>query len=68
VTAAALRQRLYRQRLEDGRCVLAVEVNEADLALKLIEVGLLCAKDADDRGAIAAALVACNRCDRRGRL
>jgi hypothetical protein len=35
---------------------LAIEVTETDLVLKLIEVGLLCAKDADDRAAVRAAL------------
>jgi hypothetical protein len=52
----AASQRRYRRREREGRRVLAIEVNETDWVLKLIEVGLLCARDADDRNAVRTAL------------
>jgi hypothetical protein len=40
-TPAALKKRRYRRRLRDGRCVLSVEVKEAEFAEALMLAGRL---------------------------
>lgn len=55
-TAAAARQRLYRQREANGKLVLSVEVSEADLCTALVDGGFISTNDQDDREKLQAAL------------
>ena len=49
MTAAAHRQRLHRERA--GKIVLQVEVDEAALAVALVDAGLIAPEDQDDPAA-----------------
>jgi hypothetical protein len=54
-STVAERQRRHRQRIANGRVILAVEVDEVNLAEKLVEAGYLSSQD-DSRSALQAAL------------
>ena len=45
----------WRARAKAGRCLLTLEVDEVELAIALIDAGLLDARIADNRAALAAA-------------
>ena len=45
----------WRAREKAGRCLLTLEVDEVELTMALIDAGLLDARIADDRAALAAA-------------
>ena len=55
-SSAADRQRLHRAREDKGRVVLPVVVDEAALAVALVDAGLIVINDQNDRRKLAAAL------------
>ena len=56
ITGAARRQRALRGRRALGRVVLLVEVDEVAVTERLMAVGRLAPRNADDRGCVQAAL------------